>query len=146
MSVALLPRDFPPWEPVAGGFDGLQSGTFERLNAALRELLRVKREVGVPLPVRASPTPSRPRPPGSARGEHEGYDGNKKVRGRKRRILVDTEGLVLNAKVHSAKVPDQDGLRLLLGSAPSGLSRLRHLWLDAGYQGRGKRSTRKAWA
>jgi hypothetical protein len=45
---------------------------------------------------------------------------------------VDTEGLVLKAKVHSAKVTDQDGLRLLLESARSGLSRLSQLWLDAG--------------
>jgi len=36
------------------------------------------------------------------------------VRGRKRHLLVDTEGLVLKEKVHSAKGPDQDGLRLLL--------------------------------
>ena len=72
-------------------------------------------------------------------GEQRGYDGNKKVRGRKRHLLVDTEGLVLKAKVHNAKVPDQDGLRLLLESARSGLSRLSHLWLDAGYEGRGKR-------
>jgi putative transposase len=73
-------------------------------------------------------------------GEARGYDGNKKVRGRKRHLLVDTEGLLLKAKVHSAKVPDQDGLRLLLlQTAPSGLSRLSHLWLDAGYEGRGKR-------
>ena len=53
--------------------------------------------------------------------------------------MVGTEGLVLKAKVHSAKVPEQDGLRLLLESARSGLSRLKHLWLDAGYEGRGKR-------
>src|SRR5215212_3692895 len=51
-----------------------------------------------------------------AGGEQRGYDGNKKVRGRKRHLLVDTEGLVLKARVHSAKVPDQDGLRLLLQS------------------------------
>jgi putative transposase len=61
------------------------------------------------------------------------------VRGRKRHLLVDTEGLVLKAKVHSAKVPEQDGLRLLLQSAHTDLSRLKHLWLDAGYEGRGKR-------
>ncbi len=72
-------------------------------------------------------------------GEQRGYDGNKKVRGRKRHLLVDTEGLVLKAKVHSAKVPDQDGLRLLLESARGGLSRLKHLWLDAGYEGSGRR-------
>ena len=54
-------------------------------------------------------------------------------------LLVDTEGLVLKARVHSAKMPDQDGLRLLLReSARSGLSRLSHLWLDAGYEGRGR--------
>jgi putative transposase len=72
-------------------------------------------------------------------GEQRGYDGNKRVRGRKRHLLVDTEGLVLKAKVHSAKVPDQDGLRLLLQSARCGLSRLSHLWVDASYQGRGRR-------
>ncbi len=54
-------------------------------------------------------------------------------------MLVDTEGLVLKAKVHSAKVPDQDGLRLLLESARTAVSGLKHLWLDAGYEGRGKR-------
>ena len=53
-------------------------------------------------------------------------------------MLVNTEGLVLKAKVHSAKIPDQDGLRLLLESARAELPRLSHLWVDAGYRGRGK--------
>ena len=61
------------------------------------------------------------------------------MRGRKRHLLVDTEGFVLKAKVHSAKVPDQDGLKLLLDSARTAVSGLKHLWLDAGYEGRGKR-------
>jgi putative transposase len=51
---------------------------------------------------------------------------------------VDTEGLVLKAKVHSAKVPDQDGIESLLKVARERLARLSHLWVDAGYQGRGK--------
>ena len=51
---------------------------------------------------------------------------------------MDTEGLVLRAKVHSAKVPDQDGIRLLLENARERLPRLSHLWGDAGHQGRGK--------
>jgi hypothetical protein len=71
-------------------------------------------------------------------GEARGYDGGKKVRGRQRHLLVDTEGLVLKAKVHSAMVPDQDGIKLLLEAAHEHLTRLSHLWVDAGYQGRGR--------
>jgi len=43
------------------------------------------------------------------------------------------------AKAHSVEVPEQDGIKLLLESARIGLSRLKHLWVDAGYQGRGRR-------
>src|ERR671916_281487 len=69
-------------------------------------------------------------------GEERGYDGAKKVKGRKRHILVDTQGLVLMAKVHNANVTDRDGIKLLLGGAAStGLPRLSHLWLEAGYTG-----------
>jgi putative transposase len=64
-------------------------------------------------------------------GNERGFDPAKKVEGRKRHLLVDTEGLILKAKVHSAKVPDQDGLRLLLEAARTKLSRLKHLWVDA---------------
>src|SRR5215217_2533419 len=46
-------------------------------------------------------------------GEQRGYDGGKKVKGRKRHILVDTEGFVLKAKVHSAKVMDYEGIKTL---------------------------------
>jgi transposase len=41
-------------------------------------------------------------------GEDRGYDGGKKIKGRKRHLLVDTEGFVLKAKVHSAKVMDYE--------------------------------------
>jgi putative transposase len=47
--------------------------------------------------------------------------------------------VVIKVKVHSAKVPDQDGLRLLPESARTAVSGLKHLGLDAGYEGRGKR-------
>jgi len=80
-------------------------------------------------------------------GEERGYDGAKKVKGRKRHLLVDTQGLVLEARVHSAKVVDRDGIKLLLEPSLSDrLPRLSHLWLDAGYTGqdRGAGWVRKA--
>jgi putative transposase len=71
-------------------------------------------------------------------GEERGYDGGKKVKGRKRHLLVDTEGFLLKAKIHSAKVMDYEGIKSLLRKADERFPRLRHLWLDAGYRGEGK--------
>ena len=71
-------------------------------------------------------------------GEARGYDGAKKVKGRKRHLLVDTEGLVLRAKVHSAKVQDREGIKILLNLAPDHVPSLSYLWMDAGHTGEGK--------
>jgi transposase len=72
-------------------------------------------------------------------GGERGYDGGKKVKGRKRHLLVDTQGLVLKAKVHSAKkIMDWDGIKTLLAQADLEFPRLKHLWLDAGYRGEDK--------
>ena len=67
-----------------------------------------------------------------------GYDRGKKVKGRKRHLLVDTEALVLKAKVHVANVVDQEGIKPLLDGAKELFPRLSHLWLDAGYRGEAK--------
>ena len=71
-------------------------------------------------------------------GEQRGYDGGKKIDGRKRHLLVDTEGFVLKVKVHSAKVMDYEGIKSLLERAGERFPRLWHLWLDSAYRGEDK--------
>jgi putative transposase len=134
----LLPKDFPPWRSVYHWFRAWRiDGTWERLNAALRERLRAR--LGrIPEPSAAIVDSQSARTTGVG-GQQRGFDPAKKVEGRKRHLLVDTEGLVMKVRVHSAKVPDADGLRLLLEQVRGRLVRLSHLWVDAGYQGRGKR-------
>ena len=134
----LLPREFPPWKTVYDWFRRWRiDGTWERLNAELRQRLRW--HLGRNPNPSAGIVDSQSIKTTGVGGKERGFDPAKNVEGRKRHLLVDTEGLVLKAKVHSAKVPDQDGLRLLLESARAKLLRLKHLWVDAGYQGRGRR-------
>jgi putative transposase len=64
-----------------------------------------------------------------------GYDGAKKVSGRKRHILVDTTGLLLTVRVHPADVADRDGAKLVLTALGDRFPRLAKCWLDAAYQG-----------
>ncbi|CAA9247676.1 MAG: hypothetical protein AVDCRST_MAG77-2967 [uncultured Chloroflexi bacterium] len=74
----------------------------------------------------------------TAVGGPRSWDGHKRVKGRKRHLLVDTEGLVLRAVVHGAALNDGTALPLLRAGAPAAFPRLRHLWADRGYAGRAK--------
>jgi putative transposase len=57
------------------------------------------------------------------------------VKGRKRHLLVDTLGLVLNVIVSEANVGEREVARWLLQSVRPHLPRLKHIWADAGYRG-----------
>jgi putative transposase len=138
----MLPRDLPPWKTVYDWFKRRwrMDGTWERLNTELRERLRCRLLGRDPNPSAAIVDSQSVKSTGVG-GNERGFDpAKKKVDGRKRHLLVDTEGLVLEARVHSAKVPDQDGIRRpLLEQVQGRFARLSHLWVEAGYQGRGSR-------
>ncbi len=68
-------------------------------------------------------------------GDH-GYDAGKKVKGRKRHLLVDTNGLVLDVLAHPANITDRQGAKLLLEPLKERFPRLKRIWADSGYKGK----------
>jgi putative transposase len=86
------------------------------MHAALRQGVRVRLKRD-PQPSAGIVDSQSAKTTGVVGGEARAYDGAKKVKGRKRYLLVDTQGLVLKAKVHSAKVQDREGIKILLEPA-----------------------------
>ncbi len=58
------------------------------------------------------------------------------MRGRKRHLLVDTEGCILNVVVHAANINDSTGGQQVMEAVRDTFPQLRKLWVDTGYQGK----------
>jgi transposase len=64
-----------------------------------------------------------------------GFDAGKKIKGKKRHVLVDTQGLLLQAIIHAADIQDRDGGVLLMSTLFGLYPFLLKLYADSGYQG-----------
>lgn len=68
-------------------------------------------------------------------GGPRGYDAGKKIKGRKRHILTDTDGNLVHTVIHTADIQDRDGAPLVFAEIIHRHPWLRHVFADGGYAG-----------
>jgi putative transposase len=128
-----LPKDFPPFTTVQYYFYSWRdTPLWRRINRALVE--RARRAVG------RKPTPSAgvidsQTVKTTESGGPRGFDPAKRMKGRKRHLVTDTEGWLLAVQVHPANIQDNHGAVPLLKTVRRAFRRLRHLFADRVYRG-----------
>lgn len=129
-----LPKEYPNYNSVYYHFHKWSwDGTWEAVNTALRE--RVRQAAGREAQPSLAILDSQSVKTTEVGGEH-GFDGAKRVNGRKRHILVDTMGNLLKVLSHAANIGERAGAQQLLLSVPEPLwARLEKILADGGYEG-----------
>ena len=127
----LVPHDLAPWDAAYRWFRAWTAdGTWRQVHEALRD--RVRERDGRDAQPTAAVLDSQSAKSAEG-GEAIGYDAGKRVRGRKRHLLVDTNGLLLHRVVHSAGVQDRAGAKLVLTGVHEAFPQLGLVWVDGGY-------------
>lgn len=130
----LLPHDFPKWKTVYDYFVlWHDAGVFEKINTQLR--VQVRMSAG------RNPEPSAGIIDSQsvkivANIGYSGFDGAKKVNGRKRHIVTDTLGLLLSVVVHEASLSDRESAETVLVKVRGQFKRITTIFADQGYTGK----------
>jgi transposase len=130
---AALPKDFPPFTTVQYHFYRLRdAGVLDLINEALVEAVR--RLAGRAAEPSAAIIDSQSVKTAESAGPR-GYDAGKKIKGRKRHIVTDTQGNLLCAIVHPASIQDRDGALPVTALACASYPSIARLFADGGYAG-----------